>query len=531
MNPALVALNRFGLGARPGEAASLGSRRESRDWLMAQVGVSTVLRPRPGSAGLPDRSEAGAVLRGIQEAQRGDPETLRAARAALAQVRVEEQVALLHHRATTETPFAERLVGFWSNHLCVSFRARQPLVALAGLYEREAIRPHIWGSFSDMVLASAQHPAMLIYLDNARSTGPDSALSRALNERRSRRQAAATARGGTPPDAPVPGINENHARELLELHTLGVEGGYTQTDVGELARILTGWSVGGAGAPPGLGGPGMVAPPGPGMTPRGTYAEIELGFVFRDNSHEPGAFKLLGRRYDQPGAAKGEAAVRDLCRHPSTARFVSGKLAAHFISDDPPVEAVDQLAEVFLETGGDLAAVSRALVQIDAPWGEERGTGAGPGAAAGTGSASVSSANPGPRKFRSPQDWAVAALRLLEPGARTPQVARALAPMLDQLRHPVWGPPAPSGFGDRTADWADPNALMNRAELARSLAQRLVPDGMAGPRRMAGPDAASLASVVHLDPGDPLAEFLADASIPIPERVALLLGGPAFQWR
>jgi len=502
VKPALVALNRFGLGARPGEASTLRDRRESRAWLLSQIGASTVVHPPPGSGSLPDRADAGAALRGVQEAQGRDQATVRAARLALAQVRVEEQVALLHHRATTGDPFAERLVAFWSNHLCVSFRARQPLVALAGLYEREAIRPHVWGRFSDMVVASARHPGMLFYLDNARSTGPDSPAARALNAQRARRQAAVTARGGTPPQAPVPGINENHARELLELHTLGVDGGYTQSDVGALARILTGWSVGGAGAPPGLRTPGE---PGQG--------EDEFGFVFRAATHEPGAFTLLGKRYDQPGPAKGEAAIRDLCRHPSTARFVAGKLATHFVSDDPPSDAVEHLSGVFLDTDGDLAALSRALVELDAPWGGEDG-GAG-----------------GPRKFRSPQDWAVAALRLLEPGARTPQVVRALAPMLDQLRHPVWGPPAPSGFGDRTADWADPDALMNRAELARSLAQRLVPAGAGGPRRVAGPDTAALASVVHLEPGDPLADFLADATIPVPERVALLLGGPAFQWR
>jgi uncharacterized protein (DUF1800 family) len=323
-------------------------------------------------------------------------------------------------------------------------------------------------------------------------------LARTLNARRSRRQAALTARGGAPPEAPVRGINENYARELLELHTLGVGGGYTQEDVGALAMILTGWSVEGPGAPPGLG------PPTPGIH------EHELSFAFRTATHQPGAFELLGRRYAQVGVAKGEAAIRDLCRHPSTARFVSGKLAAHFIRDDPPPEAVDRLARVFLDTDGDLAALSRALVELDAPWDTP---------AAGT------------RKFRSPQDWAIAALRLLEPGPRTPPAARALAPMLDQLRHPVWGPPAPSGFGDRTADWADPDALMNRAELARTLAQRLVPDAARTPLRRGGPDPASLASVVHLEPGDPLADFLADASIPIPDRVALLLGGPAFQWR
>lgn len=509
MNAALVALNRFGLGARPGEVTSLRDLRESRAWLLAQIGTPTEMPSPSGPGGLPDRGRAGAALRNVREAQGGgDPAALRPARRALEEILVAEQVALLHHRATTEHPFAERLVAFWSNHLCVSIRGRQPLRALAGLYEREAIRPHVWGSFSDMVVSSARHPGMLLYLDNARSTGPNSPVALALSARRARRRAAVTVRGGTPPEAPVSGINENHARELLELHTLGVEGGYTQEDVGALARILTGWSVG-----------GVAAAPGPGGRRGPATIEPELVFFFRAEAHEPGDFTLLRRRYGQPGVAKGEAAIRDLCRNPSTASFVSGKLAAHFISDDPPSDAVNHLAEVFLDTDGDLAALSRALVEMDAPWSDEASGGPEAGA----------------RKFRSPQDWAVAAVRLLEPGARTPQVARALAPMLDRLRHPVWGPPAPSGFGDRTGDWADPDALMNRAELARTLADRLLPRaatrGVAGPPRPAGPDGASLASVVHLEPDDPLSGFLADASIPLPERVALLLGGPAFQWR
>jgi uncharacterized protein (DUF1800 family) len=192
--------------------------------------------------------------------------------------------------------------------------------------------------------------------------------------------------------------------------------------------------------------------------------------------------------------AEGERAIRALCRHPSTARFVARKLVTHFVSDEPPASAVSRLERVFLRTGGDLALVARELVVLPEAW---------------SGTA---------RKFRTPQDWLVAALRVAD--AR--QVGEPLLLALRQLRQPLWSPPSPKGYGDTTGEWADPDSLLNRAELARTLTRRLAGRAIEPPR---------LLEVMDLSAGDPLRGLLADRSIPAPERVAIALAGPAFQWR
>ena len=260
------------------------------------------------------------------------------ARRALVGIAAAESHAVLTERVITERPFVERLVAFWSNHLCVSMGAKVLVVPLAGSYEREAIRPHVLGRFEDMVLASAKHPAMLVYLDNFQSIGPAS------------RGAALGSRG----QGQRRGLNENYARELLELHTLGVDGGYTQQDVQELAKILTGWTVGGLGR-----GPGQQTAPARGRrSMAGQPDHGRIGFAFQEVLHEPGAKTVLGARYGEAGVEEGERAIRALVRHPSTARFVATKLVTHFVSDAPPAAAVDRIARVFRDTDGDLRAVS-----------------------------------------------------------------------------------------------------------------------------------------------------------------------------
>ena len=227
----------------------------------------------------------------------------------------------------------------------MSIGAKVLVAPLAGSYEREAIRPHVLGRFEDMVLASAKHPAMLVYLDNFQSIGPAS------------RGAALGGRG----QGQRRGLNENYARELLELHTLGVDGGYTQQDVQELAKILTGWTVGGLGAGAGA-ADGARAAARRSMAGQPDHGRI--GFAFQEVLHEPGAKTVLGARYGEAGVEEGERAIRALCRHPSTARFVATKLVTHFVSDEPPAAAVDRIARVFRDTDGDLRAVSAALVDL-----------------------------------------------------------------------------------------------------------------------------------------------------------------------
>jgi uncharacterized protein (DUF1800 family) len=361
----------------------------------------------------------------------------------------------------------------------VSTGAKILVAPLAGSYERDVIRPHALGRFEDMVLASARHPAMLAYLDNFQSIGPSS---------------PGAARTGQRNNGTRRGLNENYARELLELHTLGVNGGYTQGDVQELARILTGWTI------DGIGGAGARLQPRPGMRRRGTVQPARpeprgpLGFIFQEALHEPGPKTLLGQRYKEDGAAEGERAIRALCGHPSTARLVATKLATHFISDDPPPAAVDRIARAFRSSEGDLKAVAKALVDEPEAWREDT------------------------RKFRAPQDWLVAVLRAF--GA---QEVNSNAPaVLRQLRQPLWSPPSPKGFSDAMQDWADPDSLLNRGELARTISR--LPT-------IAAIDPRSLLEVVDVANGNPLHALIADTSIPSHERVALAIAGPAFQWR
>jgi uncharacterized protein (DUF1800 family) len=319
---------------------------------------------------------------------------------------------------------------------------------------------------------------MLVYLDNFQSIGP---ASPGAERRRGRGQR---------------GLNENYARELLELHTLGVNGGYTQQDVQELARILTGWTVDGlqpASAAPAVG-------PSSGELRRDTNGGPTIGFAFRPPLHEPGTRQVLGVRYAEAGVAQGDRAIRDLCRHLSTARFIATKLVMHFVADDPPSAAVDRIAGVFRATEGDLRAVSAALIDAQDAWSADT------------------------RKFRAPQDWFVAVLRAVN----APEVGEMTLPVLRQLRHPLWAPQAPKGFGDSVQEWADPDSLLNRAELARTIARRL-----RGSQEADTPyiDPRGLLDVVDVAASDPLRALLRDDSIAPADRVALAIAGPAFQWR
>jgi uncharacterized protein (DUF1800 family) len=296
---------------------------------------------------------------------------------------------------------------------------------------------------------------MLAYLDNFQSIGPNS-------------------RGGrfTRRNGQTRGVNENYARELVELHTLGVDGGYTQRDVQELAWTLTGWTIAGLR--------------------RGAPANA-LEFSFEDRLHEPGTRIVLGSRYGDGGIGQGERVIRDLCRHPSTSRFIATKLVRHFVDDEPPPPAVDRVAKVFRGTNGDLRAVSSALVDLPEAWSSEH------------------------RKFRTPQEWLVASLRAFS----IPDVRDTAVFALRQLRHPLWGPQAPKGFGDTVQEWADPDALLNRGELARTFARRVASQL----------EPQVLLDVADVGETDPLRAMIADASIAATDRIALALASPAFQWR
>jgi uncharacterized protein (DUF1800 family) len=317
--------------------------------------------------------------------------------------------------------YGERLVAFWSNHFCVSVAKGQPVRVLAGAFEREAVRPHVLGRFSDMLLATATHPAMIFYLDNQQSIGPNSRAG----QRRGR------------------GLNENLAREILELHTLGVAGGYTQADVTSLARIITGWSLrpdNSADGPPG-------------------------SFHFNANLHEPGDHALLGRVYPEGGFEQGRAALADIARHPSTAQHIARKLARHFVADDPPASLVARLARVFRESEGDLALVSAALLDAPEAW-----------------SAPAT-------KMRTPFEFLVAAGRACALQPEAPQIIGPLRAMGQEL----WRPPGPNGFPDVAGAWASPEGIKTRLDVAASIGRRV--GGTVDPRAMVETVLGPLASV------------------------------------
>ena len=227
------------------------------------------------------------------------------------------------HAINTKNPFLERLTYFWSNHFTVSVR-KKGLFHLAGAFEREAIRPNILGKFSDLLLNVVMHPAMLTYLDNISSIGPNSKIGLKRSK----------------------GLNENLAREILELHTLGVNGGYRQTDVIALAKLITGWSVAVRGGNAG-------------------------GFYFNKRAHEPGQIGLLGRYYSDEGVERGKKALLNIAHHPSTADFVAKKLVSHFISHKAPKSIIREVRNVFYRSRGDLKRTYQKLISVGAAWSDE----------------------------------------------------------------------------------------------------------------------------------------------------------------
>lgn len=398
MRDAAIALNRFGLGARPGEPPPA----DPPGALLEQLARFDV-RPAPWQRLASTAALTAEGLAWQRELRELSPDARAARRSEQARIARGTHgtgvAARLDAALQSATPFVERLVHFWSNHFAVSVD-KPAVLPLAGAFEADAIRPHVTARFEDLLLAALRHPAMLLYLDQTSSTGPNS---------------AAGLRSGRGPR--LRGLNENLAREILELHTLGVRSGYTQADVGELARALTGWTL-----------PSDEAAAGGGS------------FRFAAAMHEPGARRVLDRRYAEAGEEQALAILRDLARAPATARHVAGKLARHFVADPPPPALVQRLARAFEGSGGDLPTVYRALVQAPEAW------------------------VPGTTRFKSPWDWTVSGLRAL--GRSSVPPAQALG-WLGQLGQPVWQPRSPAGYDDTDAAWASPDGLLRRLEMAQ----------------------------------------------------------------
>jgi len=406
---AFTALNRFGLGSGPHHADRLNN--DPRGALEAELTVPNVASL--GADFLLSSQEYLVQLAGYRrrlELARRQEARLKAHQAMTPYVLppaqssfgpspenllyVNEIAARLTRYREAPLGLTERLVLFWSNHFSISMKDGM-IRMIAGAYEREAIRPHVLGRFSDMLKAVAQHPAMLLYLDNSASVGANS-LTGLRNERR--------------------GLNENLAREMLELHTLGANGGYSQTDVIALANMLTGWTISSADADGINGG----------------------RFTFAPADHEPGDQKLLGRMFAEGGLEQGEAALDHLASQPATARHVAFKLAKHFVADTPPPVLVDRLAGCFQETDGDLGEVLRALIASPEAWDEPAG------------------------KLRTPQEFLIAAARL----TGRPDEAKMAINHLNAMGQPFWNAGSPQGFPDSADQWLSPTGINMRLEVA-----------------------------------------------------------------
>ncbi|MBR0707068.1 DUF1800 domain-containing protein [Bradyrhizobium liaoningense] len=438
---AVLALHRFGMGPRPGSIAAMGT--DPRGALIAELDrplTLTAAAVLPTSAkafrtvadanarrtarvkqaqqqakkqqmaAAQAMSEDQAQAQGQGQAQDKDAAEMAAKQAAEAVPDPGRPMYLQEAKLRTEAAlaaeigFAERLVWFWSNHFCVSANKIQ---SMSGAYEREAVRANALGRFVDLLLAVEGHPAMLFYLDNLESMGANSIAG--INRSR--------------------GLNENIAREIMELHTLGVRTGYTQDDVISFANVMTGWTLVPPGADPQHGGE----------------------FTFNPRLHEPGGQTVLGKRYEQEDAEQGRAVLRDLAAHPATSAHVATKLARHFVADEPPPALIEQMAKTFRDTEGDLKQVAIAMVSSDEAW-------RGP-----------------PSKLKRPGEWVAGMVRAT--GITTVDPVRYTGGQ-ELLGEALWRPSAPKGYPDDEASWID--GVGRRLDIANNFAERIT--GMADPQ-------------------------------------------------
>ena len=468
---AALALFRFGLGPRAGLIAGIAS--DPRGALLAELDGAGA--GRIGNADLLTSGTAARVAFAFQQAQRAARQAERAAQQAGGgaappqmqdqsaapppapvrnpgpgvpqQIYLAEAKARIHAALGAEIGFLERLVWFWSNHFCVS-ADKGNVRQICGAYEREVIRANMLGRFSDMLLAAESHPAMLIYLDNARTIGPDSMAG--LRQKR--------------------GLNENLAREILELHTLGVRTVYTQEDVTRFANVITGWTFVPFRQDPLRGGE----------------------FEFNPRMHQPGAQTVIGRSYPDAGLQQGRDVLAALARHPATAKHVAAKLVRHFVADEPPPALVERLAKRFLATQGDLKQMAKALVAAPEAWEAPRA------------------------KLKRPGEWVVGILRAA--GVTPPDIGPVMQAH-NLLGEPLWRPPAPNGFADESAPWLD--GLTQRLDIANQFARRVGAE--ADPRDVFEQALAPLASTETRQ-----AILRAESR---PQALALLFMAPEFQRR
>jgi uncharacterized protein (DUF1800 family) len=456
-----IAVTRFGLGARPGEIDRAQS--DPRGFLKGQIRDQGADQPTESLESLAEAVASFAQYRQInqQAKQAGDPKSdpVKEARSIIRDTAGAEFMARARLASLTEAGFRERWTLFWCNHFTVA-ASKLFTAALVGPFEREAIRPNVFGRFEDLLVASTRHAGMLYYLDQAQSTGPDSPLA----ERRG-----------------AGGLNENLAREIMELHTLGVGSGYTQADVTEFARALTGWSFIGPNEQPRAGGVAARGAPG--------------DFIFRAYAHEPGARRILGRTYEAGGEDQARAVLHDLAADPATAHHVAVKLARHFVADDPPPALVARLERSYAAGGGRLDRVAAGLIDAPEAWA------------------------PSALKFKTPYEFLISGYRAI--GAQ-PTGPEKFTPVLTMLGQKPFSAPSPKGWSEDAADWAAPDAIIKRMGWAEAFSAIAAPLG-AEPTLI-----ARNALGARLSPLVATAVARAESR---PEALSILLMSPEFQRR
>jgi uncharacterized protein (DUF1800 family) len=412
---ATIAANRFGLGATPGQIEAIA--RDPKGWLLSQTRTSAAALITRTNLQSSEQAYADFVSysrtrnQARKAAQSPMPENMMPSAQPMDLARVvnlgvrimaEEVEARVTKAITTPAPFLERWVLFWSNRLTMAAKSLQTTY-FPGSYEREAIRPNVLGKFSDLLKSTSLHAGMLVYLDQVRSFGPNAPATAAIMGRR--------LQGG---------LNENLAREILELHTVGVNGGYTQNDVTEFARALTGWTIRGQGF-------------NRGANLRGNLGSV----VFVDALHEPGPRTVMGKIFAQSGREQSLEILDWLASHPQTARKVAEAVATHFVADDPPAALVARLEQNFISTGGDLAALAQTLINSPQAWTAQA------------------------QKFKSPNEFLVSTLR----ANGTQEVSvQALRNTFEQLGQTPFRAPSPKGWPDTADKWAAPDAILKRVD-------------------------------------------------------------------
>ena len=397
-----LAVTRFGLGARMGEIDI--ASRAPKEWLLGQ------LRPNTSSHaafnGLLSSSEIYKLSRVYRDARskvrNEDKSALSRTYSKAVRVNFEAEIkARSLYAAQTERPFHERLTRFWSNHFSISARNRDTRL-FPGAYERESIRPQILGSFFELAISAIFHPGMLMFLDNVSSMGPRSYTGQKRKK----------------------GLNENLAREVLELHTITPAAGYSQSDVTEFAKALTGWSI----------------------ERKESVETVQGKLTFNSRWHEPGTRKLLGKKYKQKGPSQAVAILKDLCKRPETAQNIAYKLAAHFVSDVPPQALVDDLKRSFLTSNGDLTALYKTLINSPHAW------------------------SPTAQKVKTPEELIISTSRMI--GYKS-IIAKRAKDTYDSLAQHPFTAPTPEGWSDMAKDWIGPDAILKRIEWANELSSRL----------------------------------------------------------